>query len=332
MKPGCHVPEDVRHQILDDIDLQRKRTGIARSWLLKAYGLARSTYYDWCGQERVAEPARRNVLRILDEEKQAVIEYRTLHAAVGYRKLTWMMNDEGVVALSESTVYQILKANRLLSRWEKGGEPSGKEYREKPGKVHEHWHIDIAYVKIRGIFYFLVMMLDGYSRYILDWELMTDMLGSSVEDFVVRVREKYPGFDVKLISDNGPQFVSRDFKVLLSKLEIQHCRTRRNHPETNGKIERLNGSVRQEALRLMCPSSYHEAQQVIGNYVDLYNNRRLHAGIRYLRPVDMFEGRDQAILEQRGKRFVAARATRIVVNKARYASQSRSEKERRFEQ
>ena len=92
-------------------------------------------------------------------------------------------------------------------------------------------------------------MLDGYSRYLLDWELMPDMLGGSVEMFVQRVKEKYPHARPRLINDNGSQFISHDFKRLLQKLEIQQIFTRRNHPQTNGKIERMNGTVKQEALR-----------------------------------------------------------------------------------
>jgi hypothetical protein len=53
-------------------------------------------------------------------------------------------------------------------------------------------HTDIAYIRIQGVFYFLIMMLDGYSRHLLDWELMPDMLGSSVELFGQRVKERCP--------------------------------------------------------------------------------------------------------------------------------------------
>jgi transposase InsO family protein len=69
--------------------------------------------------------------------------------------------------------------------------------------VHQHWHVDIAYVKVSGIFYFLPMLLDGYSRYVLDWELMTDMLSTSVQEFIQRAREKYPNSSPMLIHDNG---------------------------------------------------------------------------------------------------------------------------------
>jgi len=89
---------------------------------------------------------------------------------------------------------------------------------------------NIAYIKVGGILYFLIMMLDGYSRYLLEWELMTDMLGGSVETFVQRVKEKYPYARPKLIHDNGSQFISHDFKRLLQKLEIQQIFTVNRRP------------------------------------------------------------------------------------------------------
>ena len=98
-------------------------------------------------------------------------------------------------------------------------------------RSHDHWHSDIAYLKIGGIFYFLIMALDGYSRYLLGWELMTDMLGSSVENFIARVKEKYPHARPKLIHDNGSQFISHDFKKLMTTLEIQSERTAQSSPD-----------------------------------------------------------------------------------------------------
>ena len=300
--------------MIEDMRLQRARTGLKASWLLRAYGISRSTWYGWLGRGRNRIAERRNVMTVLPVEERAVVNFRTHHREVGYRKLTWLMNDADAVALSESAVYQVLKRHDLLGPVTPHGSEADAEYRHKPSRVHEHWHIDLAYVKVRGVFYFLVMILDGFSRYVLDWELMPDMLGSSVEDFVLRVRERYPDCEPKLIHDNGSQFVSRDFKRLLCRLEIQQVRTRRNHPETNGKAERFIGTIRQEALRPSCPDSFQDACAVIRDFVELYNHRRLHAGIRFLRPVDMFTGRAEEILARRRRRLESAKAARILQN------------------
>jgi transposase InsO family protein len=181
--------------------------------------------------------------------------------------------------------------------------------------VHHHWHTDIAYIKINHNFYFLIMMLDGYSRYLLGWELMSDMLGSSVENFVQRIKDKYPDARPMLITDNGSQFISIDFKRLVSALQIDHVKTRRNHPQTNGKIERMNGTVKNEAIRPRCPDSFQEACDILGNYETYYNTKRLHAGIRYLRPIDMFDGNDKKILNERGEKIKLAREARVKKNR-----------------
>ena len=78
---------------------------------------------------------------------------------------------------------------------------------------------------------------------------------------------------------------------------------------------RLNGTVRQEALRVTPPTSFSNALQVIGDFVAVYNHQRLHQGINFLRPADMFLGRDTQILEQRTERLGFARAARIMRNK-----------------
>lgn len=221
------------------------------------------------------------------------------------------MVDENIAHLSESKVYDILSEHGKLAGWNKLDHgDTKKEYQHKPKHPHHHWHTDIAYVKLGGVFYFLIMMLDGYSRYMLDWELMTDMLGGSVEMFVQRVKEKYPHAKPKLINDNGSQFISLEFKKLLHKLEIQQVFTRRNHPQTNGKIERLNGTVKQEAIRPNSPQSYQEAWEILNKYNLEYNHQRLHAGINYLRPADMFFGRGQQVLTERKEKIETARSFR----------------------
>ena len=97
---------------------------------------------------------------------------------------------------------------------------------------------------------------------------------------------------------------------MLHKLEIQQVFTRRNHPQTNGKIERLNGIVKQEAIRPNSPQSYQEAWDILNNYCYQYNHQRLHAGINFLRPADMFFGRGQQVLTERKNKIETARSNR----------------------
>jgi transposase InsO family protein len=315
MLKGSHVSTETQKKVVVDIELQLDRTKYSVSRILELWDINRSTFYAWKGEKSSEPRQRQNFYRILPHEEQAVINYRQVHRDVGYRKFTWMMNDAEIAALSESVVYGVLSKNNLLGPAPTPGTPAEKEYRHKPTTIHEHWHIDISYIKVKGVFYFFVMILDGYSRYILGWELMPDMLGSSVENFVQKVREKYPSCSPKLISDNGPQFISRDFKALVSRLEVQQVFTRRNHPQTNGKAERWNGTLKQEAIRVHVPASFDEARQVIGDFVTFYNNKRLHAGIKFVTPLDMFLGRQEHIVTHRKNKLALARSFRFETNK-----------------
>jgi putative transposase len=300
--------------IVDDVKVQCKRSGMSLTALLKLYGVSKSAYYNWFGDDGLKPEVPRKPQRldgITADEEAAVVAFRKEHGGFGYRKLSWMMVDADVAYMSETSVYNILSRHDLLYGWNRAdnGETE-KEYRHKPKYVHHHWHTDIAYIKIR-------MLLDGYSRYLLAWELMTDMTGRSVELFIQRAKERYPHARPMLINDNGSQFISHDFKKLVTKLDIQQVFTRRNHPQTNGKIERMNGTVKNEALRPGCPNSYQEACEILNNYDYEYNHQRLHAGIKYLRPSDMFFGREKIILNVRRQKLLKGKKLRIKTNQQR---------------
>lgn len=305
---------------MGQIRLHVERSRVTLEFCLNCFSVSKSTYYGWFhedGSLREIKPrAPTNDRKVLPAEISAVINYRKLHPDVGYRKLAWQMIDENVACLSETAVYNILSDNGMLYGWSRGNlDPAEKQYKYKPKHPHHHWHTDIAYIKIQGVFYFLIMMLDGYSRMLLGWELMTDMLGSSVENFVQSVKEKYPHAKPKLIHDNGSQFISLDFVRLLQTLEVQQVRTRRNHPQTNGKIERMNGTTKHEAIYPKAPSTYQEALEILRDWEYQYNYQRLHAGVSYLRPADMFFGRGQKILNERQLKLETARTNRKTKNR-----------------
>ncbi|MDY6970166.1 MAG: DDE-type integrase/transposase/recombinase, partial [Spirochaetota bacterium] len=274
---------------MEDIEKTRHRTGWPYYQILSLYEISKSEINRWRKEKERPKATSRinNPNKILDEEIEIVISYRELNDEnrnMGYRKFTWKMVDEGIVYLSESSVYRILFRNKLLGKFFKEHDGAGDEYENKPEYVHHHWHTDIAYVIISRINYYLVFMLDGYSRYILNWQLMTDMTGKSVELFTQNTLDRYKGASPKIIHDNGSQYISLDFKRILFENECIDVPTRRKHPETNGKAERLIGLIRQESLRPNSPSYYGEAQKEIRDFVWYYNNKRYHAGINYLRP------------------------------------------------
>lgn len=285
---------------------------------MRRFGISPSQVSRWNG-DKTSHPCLIYPFHILDEEVETVIAYRTSsedNRSLGYRKLTWKMIDEDVAYVSESSTYRILRHFRLLGRVFKESDGALREYENKPKYVHHHWHTDIAYVILGGIHYYLIFMLDGFSRFLLHWELMTDMSGPSVELFTQQSIDKYPEARPMVIHDNGSQFISLDFKRILFENNCVNVPTRMKHPETNGKAERFVGLIRSEALRPNSPSYYGEGFRVIEKYVDEYNNSRYHAGIGYLKPVDVFHGRGPDILAERRRKLQQARKKRFEVNMA----------------
>jgi len=301
---------------MEAIEITIRRTGWTRTEGIRLFGISSSQLNRW-RQEKTARPCLIYPFHILDEEVQKVIAYRTSaeeNRNLGYRKFTWKMVDEDIAYLPESSIYRILRQFKLLGRAFKENDGALKEYENKPLYVHHHWHTDIAYVIMSGVHYYLIFMLDGFSRFLLHWELMTDMSRTSVDVFTQKTIDKYPEARPMVIHDNGSQFISHDFKRILFENNCTDVPARVRHPETNGKAERFVGLIRNEALRPNSPSYYGEGVKVIEKYVDEYNNNRYHAGIGYLKPVDVFHGRGPAILAERRNKLKKARQERFERN------------------
>ncbi|MDD2558146.1 MAG: DDE-type integrase/transposase/recombinase [Desulfuromonas sp.] len=114
----------------------------------------------------------------------------------------------------------------------------------QPLRPHEHWHIDVSYVNLCGTFYYLCSLLDGCSRYIIHWELRETMTEKDVEIILQRAREKFPEATPRIISDNGPQFIAKDFKAFIRMAGMTHVRTSPFYPQSNGKLERYHRTIK----------------------------------------------------------------------------------------
>ena len=142
-----------------------------------------------------------------------------------------MMLDADVVAVSPSSVWRVLQQAGLLSRWQ--GKPSRKGTGfEQPPHPHQHWHIDVSYINVSSTFYYLCSVLDGYTRSIVDWDLRESMTEAEIEIILQRAREKYPEAKPRIISDNGPQFIARDFKEFIRIAGMTHVRTSPYYPQS----------------------------------------------------------------------------------------------------
>ena len=278
------------------------------TWL----GIRSSKFYQW--QQRYGRVNEHNGWIPRDFwleawEKEAIIQYHHEHPLEGYRRLTFMMLDGDVVAVSPSSVWRVLRNAGLLSRWK--GKPSlkGTGFMQ-PLQPHEHWHVDVSYINVSGTFYYLCSVLDGCSRYVVHWDLRESMTEADVEIILERAKEKYPEARPRIISDNGPQFIARDFKEFIRVSGMTHVRTSPYYPQSNGKLERWHQSVKCECIRPLTPLTLEDARRLIQRYVDYYDGVRLHSAIGYVTPADRLVGRQAEIHAARDRKLEQARQLR----------------------
>ena len=242
-------------------------------------------------------------------EKQAILDYHQLHPLDGYRSLAYQMLDDDVVAVSPSSVYRVLKAAGRLDRRKWAPSKKGTGF-VQPARPHEHWHVDISYLNLGGTFYYLCSVLDGYSRFIVHFEIREAMKEKDTETIVQRALEKFPGEKPRIISDNGPQFIAKDFKQFIRVCGLTHVRTSPYYPQSNGKLERWHGSLKQEHWRLATAETLDDARRIVGRYVEHYNHARLHSALGYITPADKLHGLADVIFADRDEKLAAARQRR----------------------
>jgi putative transposase len=301
-----------RDSVVQFIRHWANRTSLSVSLLIGWLGIARSKFSRW--SRRLGTPNQHNASVPRDFwlehwEKAAIIAFHDLYPLEGYRRLTYMMLDADVVAVSPSSVYRVLKAaGKLAPRW---GKPSkkGKGF-EQPVRPHEHWHIDVSHINICGTFFFLCSILDGYSRFIIHWEIRETMKEAEVETIIQRAREQYSGERPRIISDNGPQFVAKDFKEFIRVCGMTHVRTSPFYPQSNGKMERWYKTLKGECIRVKTPLSLEDARRLVAEFVAYYNTVRLHSAIAYIAPADKLAGCAEAIWAARRQKLAAADARR----------------------
>lgn len=302
----------------------QQKTHIKLSLFIQWLGIGRSKFFAWTNRYGKVNEHNAWIPRdhwLQEWEKQRIVDYYIQHPEEGYRRLTFMMLDENIVAVSSSSVYRVLSAAGLMMRWNHKPSKKGTGFVQPEGS-HQHWHIDICYLNICGTFYYLCSILDGYSRYIVHHEIRERMTEADVEIILQRALEKYPGVRPRIISDNGPQFIARDFKEFIRIMGMSHVRTAPFYPQSNGKLERYHRSIKREAIRRRVPDSVQNAGNTVDGYVIRYNTQRLHSAIGYVTPEAKLQGREKEIFAERDRKLEQAREKRKIARLALNASGS----------
>ena len=286
------------------------------TWL----GIGKSKFYNWhtrYGKENEHNGKIPRDFWLEDWEKQAIIAYHHEHPDEGYRRLTFMMLDADVVAVGPTSVWRVLHEAGLLERWNGKASKKGMGF-VQPLAPHEHWHVDVSYINICGTFYYLFSVLDGCSRFIVQWDIRESMTESDIEIILERAKEAHPDARPRIISDNGPQFIAKDFKEFIRISGMTHVRTSPYYPQSNGKLERWHGSIKTECIRPGTPLSLEDAKRLVAQYVEHYNDVRLHSAIGFVAPrffndtatTEIYTARDSKLETARAQRKARRQTTR----------------------
>jgi len=277
---------------------------------LMALGIPKSSYYRWrqwqrCdGLESHSGDRGRPWNRITPEEEGKILAAARESPELSSRQLAAWITDNSGFAVSESTVYRILRREGLVKRQETQL-TAANEYHTKTTRPHQMWATDASYFRVVGWgYYYLVTVMDDYSRFILAWKLQKDMSANSLIEVVQEAVDATGMTDVpvkdrtKLLSDNGTGYVSRSFRDYLHLVGIGHILAAPFHPQTNGKLERYHQTIKREVNQLPyeLPS---QLERAIADFVDYYNYRRYHKALGNVAPADVLYGRREEILERR---------------------------------
>jgi putative transposase len=314
------VPHDCRDDLVDFVRSWSGKTDIPADRFLPWIGIGQSKFYDW--KQRFGKANEHNAWVPRDhwltsEEKERICAFARGHPLEGYRRLTFMMLDANQVACSPASVYRVLKRAGLLAGQTPAPTKKGTGF-VQPLQPHEHWHVDVSYLNIAGTFYFLCAILDGCSRFIVHWEIREKMEEIDVQTIIQRAREAHPGERPRLITDNGPQFIAKDFKEFIRIAGMTHVRTSPYYPESNGKIERWHKTLKGESIRVKVPLSLDDARRIVADYVAYYNDVRLHSAIGYVTPRDRLTGRHTEIFQERDRKLAEARERRKQLRQAEH--------------
>jgi transposase InsO family protein len=289
-------------------------SGVGVAEALSRLSISPSTYYRWrqrfrsCGVQGLHDrrPFRdRTWNQLLPEERAKILSVALLYPEWSSREIGCHVADMCGFTVSESTVYRILKEAGWIQPKEVRTFPAGEEYRVKTRRPNHMWQTDATHLLVkRWGWYYLISVLDDYSRKILAWRLQTSLDADAFSE-VVELACEATGMDrvpvedrPKLLSDNGAALISKPFGEYLEAKGIGHILASPYHPQTNGKIERYHRSCK-EQVNLFVWETPAELEQEIGRFIAFYNERRYHEALGNVTPDDVYYGRRESILERR---------------------------------
>ena len=273
---------------------------------LLQHGVPRSTYYRWIKPKQHSAPAPVKVPwnRLSDAEQETVLGVARASPEWSSRQVAAWVTDNLDFSVSEASVYRLLRREGLIRRLALP-DAASDEYRHKTKKPHQLWATDASYFRVSGWgYYYMVTVMDDYSRFILSWRLQVDMTSPSLIEVVQDAVDSTGMTDVRvedrtrLLSDNGSGYISRAFQEYVQLVGIRHIFAAPYHPQTNGKLERYHQTLKRSVNQVLYDVP-RDLQCAISEFVNFYNFRRYHKALKDITPSDMLAGRRDEILGRR---------------------------------
>jgi transposase InsO family protein len=285
------------------------RSGRTIKSILRTLGISRSWYYSQMDFSPLLD-GRFNPLVVRDDDGWIVIGFKHQHPMMSFREIAYTLIDEDIAYLSPSTVYRILKKQNLITPWK---HPVWESTRPDHAKSPDgRWQTDIMYVKIKGRFFYLIIFIDEYSRYIAHHSLLTTMDADSVSLEAQAAIDKLRRDSIAepvIQSDNGSSFIAMEFKIVLRENHLTQKLIRPHTPEQNGIVERANKTMQEFLVPVLLPD-YEQTRREIYKIVEYDNNNRRHSSLNYLTPIQYYRGNPEELLRIRESKIEKARILR----------------------
>lgn len=308
----------MRYNQAEKMETIRMVEGSSRSAVqtLRELSLSRSTFYGWyqrylkhgidglVSHKRVPKTIWN---RIPDEERAKVVRTALDYPEKSCREIACLVTDREGYYVSESSAYRFLKEEGLVQAPVFALNSAKNKFYQPTTRINQLWQTDFTYFKVElWGWYYLLTIMDDFSRFILAWKLCTSMETTEVKEVLDMAIEKTGMNDVpiiwrpKLLADNGSAFISQGLKDYIHDHDMGLTHGRPFHPQTQGKIERYHRSMK----NIILLDKYYEPghlEQRIAEWVHYYNYERYHEGIDNVTPADKYEGRAEEVLKQRAK-------------------------------
>jgi len=314
----------IKYELLKAVDISKLKVAFA----CKVLGLNLKRFYRWqslyatFGLDGLIDqpPKPQHITnRLLAQEQKAIDEYALMHPEQHHREIQFNLEKQDIW-LSCSTVYRRLKARKLIKE-HKVLKPKKPYQRPEATQPHQHWLVDLTYILIDKAFWYLIVVIDLFSRYVVGWELSPQATSQDVQrtiDFALaqfNLHEKEPKPTIH--SDNGSQMKAKSLKKFLRDLGILNDYSRPHIPQDLAVLERLFRTAKQEEVYRNEYINHLQAKDNLSSFFDYYCHKRPHQGIGNVTPYDKLTGRDIEIIKMRKSNSKLAQQRRRLENQLR---------------